>query len=184
MVAKWLNTQFTRSGALIDVSDQTQIFVSDISQQGIDEGGLWSRPDLAVVAYTRSKFIPSWHTSIYSFEVKTADGIDQSSVYEAFAHTRYVNYSYLVWQSPRSLSESGRRIVALCREFSIGAITAENPDDPYCYEVWCEAKRVNIDAPLGDSFITQRLPKGDKEQILNWLQRNGWTSDIIEGDLI
>lgn len=171
LVMRWLNTQFRRSTALVDHTDRTQLFAVDISQQGIDDGGLWSRPDLAVIAYTRSKFIPYWTTSIYSFEIKTADGVNQFSVYESFAHTRYVNYSYLFWQALDELSESERRIVALCKEFEIGAITAEDPNNPNNYKVWCESKYRSINPSQFDSFITQRLSPEEQEKILNWLKR-------------
>jgi hypothetical protein len=61
-------------------------------------GGTWTQPDVAA-AVRRHKFAPSARVDILSFEVKTHRGASLVSVYEALAHARFVNFSYLVWKS-------------------------------------------------------------------------------------
>jgi len=174
LVRQWLESEFLSSGAVETHAKNRQIFTEDVSQQADGSGGLWSRPDLAAAVYSRARYVPSWAADLYSFEVKTRSGVTQSSVYEAFAHTRFVNYSYLVWQgnSPDATRKSG--ILELCSQFGLGAITMSDPGKLSSYSVEVVAARREITPSTFDAFIRERFSEQKKAAIRDWLAVNGW----------
>lgn len=173
LVMNWVNSEFMVSGAMPGLTPRSQLFAANVSNVPHEGGGLWSRPDLAALVFTRAKFVPSWNTALCSFEVKTADGVSQASVYEAFAHTRFANYSFLIWQGDPA-SSSVDRLVALCKEFGVGAIVTPAPAIPHSYKVLCAASPTDVDAATVDLFTSQRFSEGDQRRILKWLGSNGW----------
>lgn len=174
-ILRWLNGGFKRSNAYLSRSRTAMLFASNVSTAGVPDGGRWSRPDLAVISYEKARFIPAWAASIYSFEVKTYANINDDAVYEAFAHTRFVNYSYLIWQEELSLSAQSTRIVSLCSEYGIGAITFEDPLDNDTYKVRGAPKRYSLSASEFDHFVANRLKDQERASIESWLASQGWS---------
>ena len=173
-VLKWLERDFRTSPALIDGGVETILFSADVSQKKADIGGHWSRPDLATIAYKRGIFTPSWESTLYTFEVKCFSTVNQAAVYEAVAHTRFAHYSYLLWQEKEMPSSEKWRIVDLCREFGIGAITAVRPEDENTYKLRAKPKRNQITLSETDSFIRERFSPEYQDRIKKWLSANGW----------
>lgn len=171
---RWIDASFPQSEALKTDANRSVVFSEDVSKQGVEHGGLWSRPDLAAAVFAKGKYKPDWSALLYSFEVKTYSGLESSAVYEAFAHTRYVNYSYLCWQSPDALDEKSRRIIALCKEYGLGVVTCSNPKSLNSFQVRISAKYQEIDTQDFDDFIEQRFGTGIKRAISQWLSANGW----------
>ncbi len=81
-----------------------QDFVIDCTarQGSRDTGGMWTRPDVALASCSRLKFVPGIQLELNTFEIKTFDGLDVTSVYEALAHRRAAHYSYVVAYIPES----------------------------------------------------------------------------------
>ena len=173
-VLRWLHMDFRTSDALIGGDIQSTLFSADVSQKKSDIGGHWSRPDLATIAYRRGVFTPSWEASIYSFEVKCYSTINQAAVYEAVAHTRFVHYSYLLWQDEEMPNKQSWRIVDLCREFGIGVITTSAPNDVNTYRLRVRPKRNQITILESDKFIQERFPVEEQTRIKEWLSANDW----------
>ncbi len=173
LVLNWLNSQFSSSALISSKSTTHQLFSSDTSQVAARDGGFWSRPDLAAMLYSRPRFVPQWSSALFTFEVKTAEGIAEASVYEAMAHRRYANYSVLVWQSEPKTARTDR-IVELCKEFGIGAVTAEDPANAHDYVVHVPAAKSEVDASVVDEFVDRRFPRNTRINIENWLAELGW----------
>ena len=176
LVLAWLNSRFRVSGALPELTERSEIFASDISQVPSEEGGLWSRPDLAALVFTRGKYVPYWTFSLCSFEIKTAKGMNTSAIYEAFAHTRFAHYSILFWQS----KQDDAKLVEwlnLCSQFGLGAITAEEPNQPSSYVLHLQPKRTSVDNSTIDAFIGDRFNNEKKRRISGWLKAQGWARD-------
>jgi len=134
------------------------------------------------MVYSRPRFIPIWSAALYTFEIKTYDGISESSVYEAVAHRRYSNFSTLVWQASRDDTKVSR-IVELCSQFGVGAVTAEDPSDPYGYILHTTAKKSEIEPSVVDEFVDHRFPKSTRIRIEDWLDQLGWQSTPREGTI-
>lgn len=174
MVMRWLDLGFVTSEALMNVGQRPVLFSADVSTRKAEIGGHWSRPDLATIAYRRGTFTPAWEASIYSFEVKCASTVDQASVYEAVAHTRFVHYSYLLWQEEDMPSPEKWQIVDLCREFGVGAITASDPEDENSYRLRARPRRNQTTISETDCFIRERFPADQQRRIKNFLSKSGW----------
>lgn len=182
LVANWIHSHLRTSELSIGDYGNQQVFVADTSQAAAVEGGYWSRPDLAAALYYKPRFVPAWSTSLYTFEVKTADGINESSVYEAVAHRRYANYSILVWQTNNEHAQTNQ-IVELCKQFGIGVLVANDPKNPHDYRVLNIAERSEINPIVIDRFIDNRFPTGERIRLENWLHKNGWHQHDREGSL-
>jgi len=170
----WINAGFPRSGAMQSNPDHSMLFSEDVSQRGVEAGGLWSRPDLAAVVYSRGKYRPEWTAHLYSFELKTHSGLNVSAVYEAFAHTRYVNFSYLCWQTPDPENAQSKSIIDLCSEYGVGAITCFDPAKLSSFKVHLKANHSVTTTTDFDSFVSRRFRPETQIRISDWLASNGW----------
>lgn len=175
-LSAWLLMELKSSKLLEQAGQSYQVFVQDVSYASADPGGLWSRPDLAAVVYRRGRFVPNWQTELFSFEVKTTNGLNDMAVYEAFAHTRFAHYTYLFW--PVGDDPADPKIVGLCKEFGIGILTARDPIDLQSYNMVLKAQRRDIDASLVDSFIAQRFTPDSQAAIESWLHGQGWRREV------
>lgn len=183
LVLQWLRSDFRHSILAAGLGEHLQTFSADVSTKSGDAQGLWSRPDLATIVFSRGKFVPTWHTALFSFEVKTASGIGEAAVYEAFSHTRFAHYSVLVWQASENCSKSAA-ITQLCEEYGIGAVTTEAPNVSNSYIVRAAPARTDVNLFAVDRFIEQRFGKHERQSIASWLRANGWTSSIeVENSL-
>lgn len=174
MVLAWVDTQLIASNLIAGRTQATVIFSANVSQQASQDGGLWSRPDLAAVVYTPASFLPNWQAQLFSFEVKTSSGIGQAAVYEAFSHTRFANYSILVWQDALEPSKNTEMVIDLCSQYGVGALTTANPTDPNSYKVRVKPQHFDISPTGFDSFVIERFPESKRREIQNWLASNGW----------
>lgn len=180
MVHKWLQSDFKSSPAVEASAANLVVFTDDVSEQATQTGGLWSQPDLAAAVFSKATYVPRWTADLYSFEVKTGDGISQTSVYEAFAHTRFVNFSYLIWQVLPDLRPVDLRIIALCESYGLGAVTTISPDDPTSYRIHLTARRKETPPFAFDQFVRERFKPQVKRAIEDWLSSNGWASQTVE----
>lgn len=173
----WVNNAMKKSPLLAPWGMGAEIFAQDISSVPSCEGGLWSRPDVAALVYTKGRYVPSWRCELFSFEVKSATGINETAVYEAFAHTRYAHYAYLYWHTGDR--EPEHKHIQLCKEFGIGAMTAGNPRDFSTYRVHATAQRRDIDLLSIDRFVEERFTASKKKQIAGWLDGQGWSRAVV-----
>ena len=177
-VLNWLTTWFVHHEANALSGQMSEIFSANVSQvPAEDNGGLWSRPDLAAVVFSKGRFVPQWSWSLVTIEVKTAKNINEQAVYETIGHTRYSNYSFLFWQAGDKLGPKDRRIVELCSQYQVGAITSEHPEDAKSFRLRNMPARVSIEPHLVDGFIKARFPEFKQTQIEKWLSLHGWIAD-------
>ncbi|MEM0287967.1 MAG: hypothetical protein QXG05_07360 [Nitrososphaerota archaeon] len=62
----------------------------------LNREGQWSRPDITKVEVDLFDYLPEKYVQVTSYEVKSKDAYDISSVYEAVAHQRFAHQTYLV----------------------------------------------------------------------------------------
>lgn len=137
-------------------------------------GGTWTQPDLAAVGISRSKFATTAELQLFGFEVKTMQGCCLQSVHEALAHTRFVNFSYLVWNRPACICldrEFYLMIKANCAAYGVGLITIHDPNNLSTFEIRLRPQRKLIDADVIDEFIVTRFNEVEKERISDALAR-------------
>jgi hypothetical protein len=133
--------------------------------------GLWSKPDLALIALTRQKYGLTWQIDLHGFEVKPAGTCSVQSVHEALNHTSLVHFTHLVWHCERwdDRDDKCAAIVERCSAFGVGLITFKRPSDPQSYVVQLPARRHEPRADAFDEFVETRLNGEDREKLSSWI---------------
>ena len=150
-----------------------RLVTAETAQTAAPAGGTWTQPDLAAVGISRSKFATTAEIRLFSFEVKTYAGCDLKAVHEALAHTRFVNFSYLVWNRPRCICQDREHyqvIESNCAAYGVGLLTVHNPLNLGTYEVRLPAQRKLISADDMDEFISTRFNMHRQALIIDALQ--------------
>jgi hypothetical protein len=144
------------------------------AQQGGKVTGKWSRPDVAVAALSTYPYVPNRHFDVVTFEIKTPDGIDITSVYESLAHLRSATRSYVLLYVPperaAKLESSLLEVYAEAKKHGIGVITAGNAAD---YETWDEIVdpvRADPDPRRLNDFLAKQFTKEQLERIVRWFR--------------
>jgi len=136
-------------------------------------GGTWTQPDVAAVAVRRHKFAASACIDILSFEVKTHRGANLVSVYEALAHARFVNLSYLVWNRPACICNDREKYNTLtdaCITHGVGLISVHNARDLRTYEIRVTPKRSLVSDDALDEFVITRFSGANQALITSALR--------------
>ncbi len=134
--------------------------------------GKWSRPDLALINLWRHKYQPHQSLDVYGFEVKKDGACDLSAVHEALAHTRSVNYSYLVWQYRASDfdAEAFKTIRQNCESYELGLIAFPEARPGTLFKCHVKAQRKSPHASAVDEFIETRFSESQKQRLLAWIR--------------
>ena len=123
----------------------------------------------------KHKYQPSYMLDLYGFEVKRFEGCDLTSVHETLAHTRLVNYAYLVWNCPDDTLSKNlfSSIKENCAAYGLGLITFADKDSGDSFHRHLEAKRCEPTAAAVDDFIETRFPDDQRNLLLEWLGATG-----------
>lgn len=135
--------------------------VEDTSRAGRRHtGGKWTRPDLVGVEVQVFTYLPVKTLSVHTFEVKPADMIDVTAVYEALAHRRAATHSYVLLHVPDSENPPAalEAVIHEARRHGIGVVVFSEPSD---YATWDErvvADRVEPEPSALNEFMRVQLP--------------------------
>ncbi len=145
-------------------------WIEILAHQGKREtGGKWSRPDLALIGLTNYPYLPGKVIDVMTFEVKVAEAVDVSAVYEALAHRRAATRSYVVIALPSDKREDFQDALLLVREeagrHGIGVIEFSKASDIETWTETVEAVRVDADPQKINQFITVQFSEAKKTQI-------------------
>ncbi|MCJ0906092.1 hypothetical protein [Rhodococcus sp. ARC_M6] len=146
------------------------IVVEVTSDQGSRAtGGRWTRPDIVAVNLKEYDYLPGKYIEVVSFEVKPADQINVTAVYEAMAHRRNATHAYVLLHIPQilrdSLAEDLQVVRAAAAEHGVGVITFGENDD---YDTWSTvevAVRVDTTPERLNDFIETQLSAESKRKI-------------------
>ena len=123
-----------------------------------DTGGRWSRPDLAVISLKKFAYLPATYLEVATFEVKLAENLDVTAVYEALAHARSATRSYVVCVGRAGKDSDDGDTIATVREESarhrVGFILAEKAGDFDTWEELVEAPRREVEPERLNEFIS------------------------------
>ncbi|MCY4560548.1 MAG: hypothetical protein OXF79_30120 [Chloroflexi bacterium] len=151
------------------------VIVEDTSQGGRRADGIWSRPDITVVASTTYTYVPNKHFDVVTFEVKHHNRIDVTAVYEALAHRRSATRSYVLVYVPDEklpLFESPTlaEIADEATKHGVGFIVAGDPQDYDTWEIREEASNMVPDPSRLNKFIRDQLSEGTRDEIVRWFR--------------
>lgn len=133
-------------------------------QGGRATGGRWTRPDIVAVAMSTFRYLPDSQFDLITFEVKPADSIDVTAVYEAVAHLRAATMAYVLVTTDETLDldEIGQE----SERHGIGLLAAENPADYSTWTEMVEPARHEPDAHRLDEFIATQLTDATRNKII------------------
>jgi len=136
--------------------------VVDVARQGKRKtGGRWTRPDLALIAAQKLDFFPTDHFEIITFEVKPADAVDPTGVYEALSHRRSAHRSILIVCADDLQDLDTNKmdeVQEVAHEHGIGLIRVVGEVSDYDnWETLETAARVEPDPIRANAFISTQL---------------------------
>lgn len=108
-------------------------------------GHRWSCPDLVMECHPGRKSSPDASKLIHAFEIESAGGFGIQSVYQAHAHGRGADFSWVVFQRGQDRENRDHpdwdRIVWAAMELGVGLIGFSNSNSLATWHVNREAKR-------------------------------------------
>jgi hypothetical protein len=137
-------------------------------------GGRWTRPDITVLSLKRYRYLPGVNMEVWSFEVKSLEGLDVSSVYEAVAHTRFTTRAYLIFPFPEKPNEAQAALLedlqAEAARHGIGLITMVDPADYGSWEERVKPSRSNAEPERINEFIAQQFSPDAQSELQDRLR--------------
>ncbi len=137
-------------------------------------GGVWTRPDVTVVAVTTYAYVPEKSMEVITYEIKPAGnwGASVTGAFEAASHSRFATQSYLLIHAPEGAEsvpqELQERLQKECARFGIGLGFFQEPGVYETYDFQIDPERKQPDPGDMNRFIAQQLSETSKQRILTW----------------
>jgi hypothetical protein len=135
-------------------------------------GGLWTRPDVTLIAIQTFAYVPDKLFEVITFEIKPTIETAMEGVYETAAHSAFAHRSYLAFPDSDQYENSPLfdRIRDECERFGLGLILFEDAAnwDTYNFEV--PAERKNPDPQGVNDFIKSQITERNREEIQRWFR--------------
>lgn len=152
-----------------------EFFVEITAKQGRrDTGGTWTRPDVIVINVSTYQNLPGKYVDVTSFEIKTHENCDVTSVYEALAHLRAATRSYVLIAVPTHKLKDLEKLLEQIKEeaarHGVGLIVATDVSD---YETWdfrVDAILKQPDISRLDEFIENQLDEDNRRKLRKWIK--------------
>jgi hypothetical protein len=140
------------------------------SQGKRNTGGLWTRPDVTLIAEQTFAYIPDKLFDVITFEIKPNIETAMAGVYEAAAHSAFAHRSYLAFPDSKEYEKSPLfdRIRDECERFGLGLILFEDVADWDKYNFEVSAERNNPDPQAVNDFIKSQISEKGREAIQRW----------------
>ncbi|CAM5345885.1 hypothetical protein [Rhodanobacter lindaniclasticus] len=139
-----------------------------------DTGGRWSRPDLVIATQSVYPYVPGKHFDVITFEVKPADAIDVTAVYEAIAHLRAATKAYVLLHVPDAeadrLDSVVNEISSEAKKHGVGVITFDRPDNFESWNEIVEPVRQEPDPGRLNDFLAGQLETEQRDILLRWFR--------------
>lgn len=141
-----------------------------------ETGGKWSRPDVTVASLSTFPYVPGKHFDVTTFEVKPADVVDVTAVYEALAHRRAATQSYVLFHIPDDFQRDAdfqsniKHIVDEGERHGIGVVVAGAPNDYDTWDFRVDPLRHEPAPERLNDFISVQLSAGAKEEVTQWFR--------------
>lgn len=120
-------------------------------------GGTWTRPDITAVSVRTFPHLPNKYLDVWTFEVKSAEGLDVTAIFETAAHASRATRSYALLAVSESLDGRAEETVDRCEReaarLRVGLITFTDASDFETWETKAEAPRIDTDPESLEEFI-------------------------------
>ncbi len=135
-------------------------------------GGLWTRPDVTLIAQQTFAYVPDKLFDVITFEIKPNIETAMAGVYEAAAHSAFAHRSYLAFPDSEEYDKSPLfdRIRDECERFELGLILFEDVADWDKYNFEVSAGRNSPDPQAVNDFIKSQISEKGREEIQRWFR--------------
>ena len=135
-------------------------------------GGIWTRPDVTLIAIQTFAFVPTKQFDVITFEIKPSIETAMEGVYECAAHSAFANRSYLAFPDSDAYDTNPLfdRIVDECERFGLGLVLFKDVGDWDTYNFEIAAKRNNPDPRGVNDFIKGQISEKSREEIQRWFR--------------
>jgi hypothetical protein len=135
-------------------------------------GGLWTRPDVTVIAMQTFAYVPNKQFDVITFEVKPTIESAMEGVCECAAHSAFANRSYLAFPDAKEYEDNALydRISDECERFGLGLILFGDVANWDTYSFQVLAKRNNPDPRAVNDFIKGQISEKSREEIQRWFR--------------
>jgi hypothetical protein len=120
-------------------------------------GGTWTRPDITAVTVRSFQHFPGKYVDVWTFEVKSADSLDVTAIFEAAAHASRATRSYALLQVPERQTQEITDLIERCVQdaarLRVGLITFASPNDFNTWETQVEVPKLDTPPESLDEFI-------------------------------
>ena len=142
------------------------------SQGRRNTGGLWTRPDITLIAFQTYVYVPGKTFEVITFELKPNIQTAMGGVYGAAAHSAFATRSFLAFPDADECEGDPlfERIQDECERFGLGLILFEDVNnwDTYTFQVGAERK--DPDPQAMNDFIKSQISDKSKEEIQRWFR--------------
>lgn len=135
-------------------------------------GGTWTRPDISVLATKAYPFLPDRIFEIITFEVKSAEAVNVTAVFEALSHAQFATQSYALLATNgldlEKCCPDAQRIISLASQHGVGVIVAADMKE---YNSWDERVRPRRNIPdpeQANLFISTCFSEAAKSRVVKW----------------
>lgn len=137
-----------------------QAVIDITAHQGARPTGKWTRPDITVGAEKAYEYVPAKKDyEVITYEVKLAEKLDVTAVYEALAHRRASMRSYVLVIIEGNLEQFDEVINDVCEEaerHGIGVVVTTDPGNWQDWSERVEAIRHEPDSQKLNDFIAEQ----------------------------
>jgi hypothetical protein len=149
--------------------DHAETFIT--AYQGKKRTGVWSRPDITILGMKCYNNIARADVEYITVEVKTPQNISTAALYEALAHRRAANRSYLlICGRHEPKSQELEELVETARMIGVGLILADDARDYDTWDTVLEAPRHDPDPAWLDEFVATQLPDEIRHKIRQFFE--------------
>ena len=133
--------------------------------------GVWSCPDITIVGMKCHKNIARADVEYITVEVKTPQNVSTTALYEALAHRRAANRSYLlICGRHEPKNQELEELVETARMIGVGLILADDARDYDTWDTVLEAPRHDPDPAWLDEFVATQLPDEIRHKIRQFFE--------------
>jgi hypothetical protein len=149
------------------------LHVEETAKQGRRAtGGTWTRPDITAISVRTFPHVPGKFVDVWTFEIKAAEALDVTGIFEAAAHARSATRSYALLQISDDLDPDKDPLIKRCedeaRRLGVGLVTFVEPGDFETWTTLVRAPQLHTDPQLLEDFISGQLPEGMRAKLLRW----------------
>lgn len=142
------------------------------SQGRRNTGGVWTRPDVTLIAMQTFTYTPDKIFQVVTFEIKPSVETALAGVYEAAAHSAFAHRSFLAFPAFKDYDRNPtfERIRQECLRFNLGLILFEDVAVWDTYEFELDELSSQPEPHRVNDFIKGQISEKNREEIQRWFR--------------